>query len=194
MNLQASNLFSSGDRGYPRTGDEALIEMNERAVAVSRFGLLSLVLLLTILAMTATACETATPEPYPQSHLQLLGVYADAEGSEPVSLFDFGTVTSGYSRDVLIPVYVKNRTDQRLEVTADKANGSPGSVSLEPAPPKYDSERHVDPGNTEKFHLVLDLAGTTTAQEYAFEVTVAAEWGEGGGFDTVFPARLTVVE
>ena len=122
-----------------------------------------------------------------------MGVYADAEASEPVSLFDFGTVTSGYSRDVLIPVYVKNMTEQRLEVSADKANGSPGSVSLEPAPPKHYTERHVDPGNTEKFHLVLDLAGNSAAHEYLFEITVAAEWDEGGGFDTVFPARLTVV-
>ena len=155
--------------------------------------LLAIFALLGALAGGGLGCNTTPPEPYPQSHLRLLGVHADLEGEQPISILDFGKVSSGYSEGILIPVYIENKTDQRLAVTAHDGEECPGDITLEAAPPKFYTETHIDTGHTEKFLLRMDWVGTITPQEYAFEITISAEWEDGGGFDIVFPAKLMVI-
>jgi len=142
---------------------------------------------------TATPTSTPTPEPYPQAHLKLLGVYSDQECSQPVSMFDFGSVAFGYSRGILLPIYLKNLTGATFSVTAEQSEDVTGGyVTLDAAPPKWYTNRDIDPGKTEKFLLLFDIIGTPPPQEFSFTVTITARFESGGDFEIVFPAKLVV--
>ncbi len=167
-------------------------DRTRRATAVLALPLLLGVL--TAVAVTGAGCNTSALEPYPQSHLALLGVYSDEECTKPVSMFDFGTIGSGYNKGIVIPLSIKNLTDQRLHVTATQSFSCPGTVSLDAAPPKFYSDREIDPDQAGKFFLRMNWTGTIPAQGYDFTVTLTAEWEEGGGFVIVFPSKLKVLE
>lgn len=159
--------------------------------------ILALPLILTLLTGVAVAgagCATSALEPYPQSHLELLNVYSDKECTKPVSMFDFGTIGSGYNKGIMIPICIKNLTDERLEVTASQSLSCPGLVSLDAAPPRFYSDRELDPGEVGKFFLRMNWSGSIPAQDYEFTVTMTAQWDAGGGFVIVFPSRLRVLE
>lgn len=172
----------------------ALPESDRMRKATARLTLPLVICILTAVAITSAGCNTSALEPYPQSHLALLGVYSDEECTQPVSVFDFGTIGSGYNKGIVIPLSIKNQTDQRLHVTATQSFSCPGTVSLDAAPPKFYSDRDIDPDQAGKFLLRMNWTGIIPAQGYDFTVMLTAEWAGGGGFVIVFPAKLEVLE
>lgn len=162
--------------------------------ATARLALPLVLCILAAVTIAGAGCATSALEPYPQSHLQLLGVFSDKECTKPISMFDFGTIGSGYNKGIVIPICIKNLTDQRLKVTASQSFSCPGLVSLEAAPPRFYSDREIDPDQVGKFFLRMNWVGSIPAQDYEFTVTLTAEWDEGGGFVIVFPSKLKVLE
>jgi len=126
----------------------------------------------------------------------LLQVCSDQDCTKPISVIDFGAIPPGYSRGVIVPVYISNRSTAEISVTGDD-DGSlccPGYVTLDAAPPKFYSEREIAPGESERFHILLDITGTPSPQTCNFRVTITVEGEDGLSFSRVFPAKVTILK
>jgi hypothetical protein len=126
----------------------------------------------------------------------LLRICSDQDCTQPISVIDFGAIPLGYSRGVIVPVYISNRSTAQISVTGDD-DGSlccPGYVTLDAAPPKFYSEREIAPGESERFHILLDITGTPSPQTCNFRVTITAEGEDGLSFSRVFPAKVTILK